>query len=576
MITGNKFCKLFMPVWTPLFTNGFVYVDSITLNNDRIDNASVTMTQVSGGYDISLGFLYETLRNNQHDLAMATENQVVRFTIPENRYRMDGQVVDTTTDVSITFTPYVAPPRAAAITEALFNSYDSAGVLRKSQGLVTDPLFPKFDSIDVNDIVGGDVCSLVISAQFGYETPENPFTVEYKIDGTRFGDFHVQAQKNGKFTVDMSSMYQTVKDGGHDMRITESQLLTFTLPSYPQIINGVAESMLPIDIQIHLINPLVTVYRQSLKRNVAGLINGLTDVVLDVSDNGASRDRLVIAGKGLFISSPVYVSQIAPLANPDPPTEVSLLFRTPYPIMILSPPLKAPYKIDNVVFGHGDVTADAEGLKVTFHDPYSSAMDSGYDMFARESQHLSLMIPPRRILVADRIVSNVIPFGFNLLRGVGDNNEFQTALDGVTSVRLKVTQFDGTLVTTDIASLPLLEMSTVFVNQLVPHKGAEVALEFVTSSVVTVTAALNISFMIDGVQFGTAAVSAAGNAVRVDIGALYAKVLASPSTGYDLFTKRFQELTFTLPASSISLGETPDISVVKDAFSFALPIHLAD
>eukprot|EP00899_Mesostigma_viride_P026209 jgi/Mesvir1/6773/Mv03086-RA.1 len=576
MITGNKFCKLFMPVWTPLFTNGFVYIDSITLNNDRIDNASVAMTQVSGGYDISLGFLYETLRNNQHDLATATENQVVRFTIPENRYRIDGQVVDTTTDVSITFTPYVAPPRAAAITEALFNSYDSAGVLQKSQGLVTDPLFPKFDSIDVNDIVGGDVCSLVISAQYGYETPETPFTVEYKIDGTRFGDFHVQAQKNGKFTVDMSSMYQTVKDGGHDMRITESQLLTFTLPSYPQIINGVAESMLPIDIRIHLINPLVTAYRQSLKRNVAGLINGLTDVVLDVSDNGAARDRLVIAAKGLFVASPVYVSQIAPLANPAQPTEVSLLFRTPDPVTIRLPPLKAPYKIDDVLFGYGDVTADAEGLKVTFHDPYTSAMNSGYDMFARESQHLSLMIPPRRILVADRIVSNVIPFGFNLLRGVGDNNEFQTALDGVTSVRLKVTQFDGTLVTTDIASLPLLEMSTVFVNQLVPHKGAEVALEFVTSSVVTVTAALNISFMIDGVQFGTAAVSAAGNAVRVDIGALYAKVLASPSTGYDLFTKRFQELTFTLPASSISLGETPNISVVKDAFSFVLPIHLLD
>eukprot|EP00899_Mesostigma_viride_P027900 jgi/Mesvir1/8295/Mv12561-RA.1 len=500
MITGNKFCKLFMPVWTPLFTNGFVYIDSITLNNDRIDNASVAMTQVSGGYDISLGFLYETLRNNQHDLATATENQVVRFTIPEN----------------------------------------SAGVLQKSQGLVTDPLFPKFDSIDVNDIVGGDVCSLVISAQYGYETPETPFTVEYKIDGTRFGDFHVQAQKNGKFTVDMSSMYQTVKDGGHDMRITESQLLTFTLPSYPQIINGVAESMLPIDIRIHLINPLVTAYRQSLKRNVAGLINGLTDVVLDVSDNGAARDR------------------------------------TPDPVTIRLPPLKAPYKIDDVLFGYGDVTADAEGLKVTFHDPYTSAMNSGYDMFARESQHLSLMIPPRRILVADRIVSNVIPFGFNLLRGVGDDNEFQTALDGVTSVRLEVTQSDNTLVTTDIASLPLLEMSTVFVNQLVPHKDAEVALEFVTNSVVTVTAALDIPFMIDGVQFGTAAVSAAGNAVRVDIGALYAKVLASPSTGYDLFTKRFQELTFTLPASSISLGATPAISVVEDAFSFVLPIHLLD
>eukprot|EP00899_Mesostigma_viride_P029015 jgi/Mesvir1/9299/Mv03425-RA.1 len=520
MITGNIFCKLFMPVWTPLFTNGFVYIDSITLNNDRIDNASVAMTQVSGGYDISLGFLYETLRNNQHDLATATENQVVRFTIPENRYRIDGQVVDTTTDVSITFTP----------------------------------------------------------AQYGYETPETPFTVEYKIDGTRFGDFHVQAQKNGKFTVDMSSMYQTVKDGGHDMRITESQLLTFTLPSYPQIINGVAESMLPIDIRIHLINPLVTAYRQSLKRNVAGLINGLTDVVLDVSDNGAARDRLVIAGKGLFVPSPVYVSQIAPLANPAQPTEVvvSLLFRTPDPVTIRLPPLKAPYKIDDVLFGYGDVTADAEGLKVTFHDPYTSAMNSGYDMFARESQHLSLMIPPRRILVADRIVSNVIPFGFNLLRGVGDDNEFQTALDGVTSVRLEVTQSDNTLVTTDIASLPLLEMSTVFVNQLVPHKDAEVALEFVTNSVVTVTAALDIPFMIDGVQFGTAAVSAAGNAVRVDIGALYAKVLASPSTGYDLFTKRFQELTFTLPASSISLGATPAISVVEDAFSFVLPIHLLD
>eukprot|EP00899_Mesostigma_viride_P004568 jgi/Mesvir1/14111/Mv20246-RA.1 len=391
---------------------------------------------------------------------------------------------------------------------ALFNAY-AAGVLQKQSSLVKDPYHAVFDPIDINDILSSDTCSLVISIPYDRETPESTFPVAYKVDSQSFGEFNVNTQKNGNFVVDLSSMYHTTRSGGWDMRTKESQLLTFTLPSYKLPVDGGLEDTLPSN-------------------------------------------------------SAAYITR--------PPPEVRVLFKTNEAVMIpYTSSVSVPYMVDGVMFGNAAMTAHAEGLMFNFGDMYGNALNTGYDMFAKELQFLSFNIPPSKFTVSGEFLTRTIPFGFYLLNGVGQSKEFHTVLDGVTGVQLEVIWEPGQpKVVYTLASLPNLEMSNVYLDQLVPYKKAEMALEIITTSPVTVPSPLTIPFYMDGVEFGTAAVTGVDTSLRVDFGGLYTKLLTRPEVGYDMFTKREQGLTFIVPAGSVKVGE----SLVGLPFSFSLPINL--
>eukprot|EP00899_Mesostigma_viride_P028837 jgi/Mesvir1/9138/Mv14388-RA.1 len=115
-------------------------------------------------------------------------------------------------------------------------------------------------------------------------------------------------------------------------------------------------------------------------------------------------------------------------------------------------------------------------------------------------------------------------------------------------------------------------MARVYLHQIVPEKEMEMTVEIVTSSSVNVPIPLEVPFRLDGVEFGTAVVTGANTSLHVDFGGLYMKVLAVPGIGYDMFTKRSQDLSFTIPGGRVVVG---GITVNRN-FNMTLPLYLAE
>eukprot|EP00899_Mesostigma_viride_P007344 jgi/Mesvir1/16610/Mv10144-RA.1 len=273
----------------------------------------LAITQVSGaGFHFTLGYLYNSVRDKPrigYDMLKTDKDQVLVFTIPQNTYIVDGVLIDQPTEVSITFTPAIGnatPPLLPAIKRAVFDIYNG-GVLTKAQELVRDPDHPVFDSIEMYDLVNAEFCSLVISIPYEQETPQSSFTVRYKIDNEDVGYFLMSTAPNGDFTISMSGLYQVLKNKGSDT--TTLQKVTFTLPSYSLLVNGQFVSTQPVDIALRVVDTLLEAELDS-NMHVCH-IQGLTNVTVDVVEDGVTRNSQVIASSPDYQSTFLYLSQIA-------------------------------------------------------------------------------------------------------------------------------------------------------------------------------------------------------------------------------------------------------------------------
>eukprot|EP00899_Mesostigma_viride_P015770 jgi/Mesvir1/24194/Mv10910-RA.1 len=148
-------------------------------------------------------------------------------------------------------------------------------------------------------------------------------------------------------------------------------------------------------------------------------------------------------------------------------------------------------------------------------------------------------------------------------------DEYHTALPGVTSLQLEVSNSGQPFRTLTVASAPLFEMAEIYLDQIVPARNSELALNILTAATVDVTngqAELPVS--VDGTQFGTSSLTATAQGLKIDLGGLYKTVLDHPSAGYDMFTRAGQVLAITIPPGSV----TADGEVVNN--EVALSIYL--
>eukprot|EP00899_Mesostigma_viride_P002847 jgi/Mesvir1/12563/Mv20428-RA.1 len=349
----------------------------------------------------------------------------------------------------------IPPLPGAAIVRASLDIYNG-GTLFKSLELVRDPYYAVFNPIEVSDLVDADLCTLVISIPYDVETPESFYPLMYRVNGADIGYLNVYTSRNGDFRISLLSLYRTALEKGHDMLAFPSQTVTFTLPSYTLSIEGRPVATTPVDIRLRLVNTLLAATQ--LTATHVNHIQGLNEVAIE-----AGRHTV----------------------------------------------------------RHGALVSDSEGVWVEFGDLYGKVLAHptlGYDMFTKRVQYLSFEIPPNRVFV-DGGPLTAISFGFFLVSGVPPSREYHTALPGVTSLQLEVSNSGQPFRTLTVASAPLFEMAEIYLDQIVPARNSELALNILTDANVDVTngqAELPVS--VDGTQFGTSSLTATAQGLKIDLG----------------------------------------------------------
>eukprot|EP00899_Mesostigma_viride_P002099 jgi/Mesvir1/11890/Mv00235-RA.1 len=529
-VAGDVVAKVVMDVWTPtLPPNAGVVTAPYYL--DGVQMGFMAMTAGSGSFLVHLGYMYRyLLTEKEYDMLVVNRNQVLTFAIPANSYIVDGVLIDTPTEFSITFTPpSPSPPPylVPAIVRASLDIYNG-GTLFKSLELVRDPYYAVFNPIEVSDLVDADLCTLVISIPYDVETPESFYPLMYRVNGADIGYLNVYTSRNGDFRISLLSLYRTALEKGHDMLAFPSQTVTFTLPSYTLSIEGRPVATTPVDIRLRLVNTLLAATQ--LTATHVNHIQGLNEVAIEVREAGVVISRQVV-------TSPPYYQMT----------------------------------LDGTQFGTASLVSDSEGVWVEFGDLYGKVLAHptlGYDMFTKRVQYLSFEIPPNRVFV-DGGPLTAISFGFFLVSGVPPSREYHTALPSVTSLQLEVSNSGQPFRTLTVASAPLFEMAEIYLDQIVPARNSELALNILTDANVDVTngqAELPVS--VDGTQFGTSSLTATAQGLKIDLGGLYKTVLDHPSAGYDMFTRPGQVLAITIPPGSV----TADGEVVNN--EVALSIYL--
>eukprot|EP00899_Mesostigma_viride_P002069 jgi/Mesvir1/11863/Mv00212-RA.1 len=568
-VAGDVVAKVVMDVWTPtLPPNAGVVTAPYYL--DGVQMGFMAMTAGSGSFLVHLGYMYRyLLTEKEYDMLAVNRNQVLTFAIPANSYIVDGVLIDTPTEFSITFTPpSPSPPPylVPAIVRASLDIYNG-GTLFKSLELVRDPYYAVFNPIEVSDLVDADLCTLVISIPYDVETPESFYPLMYRVNGADIGYLNVYTSRNGDFRISLLSLYRTALEKGHDMLAFPSQTVTFTLPSYTLSIEGRPVATTPVDIRLRLVNTLLAATQ--LTATHVNHIQGLNEVAIEVREAGVVISRQVVTSPPYYQMTYVYVSQIAPSAAP---SSVNMFVHLKTDATVAAPgAVPVAYRLDGTQFGTASVVSDSEGVWVEFGDLYGKVLAHptlGYDMFTKRVQYLSFEIPPNRVFV-DGGPLTAISFGFFLVSGVPPSREYHTALPGVTSLQLEVSNSGQPFRTLTVASAPLFEMAEIYLDQIVPARNSELALNILTDANVDVTngqAELPVS--VDGTQFGTSSLTATAQGLKIDLGGLYKTVLDDPSAGYDMFTRAGQVLAITIPPGSV----TADGEVVNN--EVALSIYL--
>eukprot|EP00899_Mesostigma_viride_P017659 jgi/Mesvir1/25895/Mv13680-RA.1 len=529
-VAGDVVAKVVMDVWTPtLPPNAGVVTAPYYL--DGVQMGFMAMTAGSGSFLVHLGYMY-------------------RYLLTEKEYDM------------LASPPYLVP----AIVRASLDIYNG-GTLFKSLELVRDPYYAVFNPIEVSDLVDADLCTLVISIPYDVETPESFYPLMYRVNGADIGYLNVYTSRNGDFRISLLSLYRTALEKGHDMLAFPSQTVTFTLPSYTLSIEGRPVATTPVDIRLRLVNTLLAATQ--LTATHVNHIQGLNEVAIEVREAGVVISRQVVTSPPYYQMTYVYVSQIAPSAAP---SSVNMFVHLKTDATVAAPgAVPVAYRLDGTQFGTASVVSDSEGVWVEFGDLYGKVLAHptlGYDMFTKRVQYLSFEIPPNRVFV-DGGPLTAISFGFFLVSGVPPSREYHTALPGVTSLQLEVSNSGQPFRTLTVASAPLFEMAEIYLDQIVPARNSELALNILTDANVDVTngqAELPVS--VDGTQFGTSSLTATAQGLKIDLGGLYKTVLDDPSAGYDMFTRPGQVLAITIPPGSV----TADGEVVNN--EVALSIYL--
>eukprot|EP00899_Mesostigma_viride_P016531 jgi/Mesvir1/2487/Mv03054-RA.1 len=503
-VAGDVVAKVVMDVWTPTLPPNAGVVTA-PYYLDGVQMGFMAMTAGSGSFLVHLGYMY-------------------RYLLTEKEYDM------------LASPPYLVP----AIVRASLDIYNG-GTLFKSLELVRDPYYAVFNPIEVSDLVDADLCTLVISIPYDVETPESFYPLMYRVNGADIGYLNVYTSRNGDFRISLLSLYRTALEKGHDMLAFPSQTVTFTLPSYTLSIEGRPVATTPVDIRLRLVNTLLAATQ--LTATHVNHIQGLNEVAIEVREAGVVISRQVV-------TSPPYYQMTRDSRCPGRSAR--------------------RVQAGRHTVRHGALVSDSEGVWVEFGDLYGKVLAHptlGYDMFTKRVQYLSFEIPPNRVFV-DGGPLTAISFGFFLVSGVPPSREYHTALPGVTSLQLEVSNSGQPFRTLTVASAPLFEMAEIYLDQIVPARNSELALNILTDANVDVTngqAELPVS--VDGTQFGTSSLTATAQGLKIDLGGLYKTVLDHPSAGYDMFT-RGQVLAITIPPGSV----TADGEVVNN--EVALSIYL--